>query len=173
MALTADLTREEHRVKAMSVIGGTIGLSFAVALIAGPIINAWIGVNGIFWVTAVLALGGIYVLYKVVPDPGVSRFHRDSQPVVSQFKNVLKNAELLRLDAGIFILHMVLTASFVVIPFALRDFAHMESDDHWQIYLPVLLTSMARLFSMQRMPACWLVAPRNATGRHATLLKSS
>ncbi len=143
MALTADLTREEHRVKAMAVIGGTIGLSFAVALIAGPIINAWIGVDGIFWATAVLAIGGIYVLYKVVPDPGISRFHRDAQPVTSQFKNVLKNPELLRLDAGIFILHMVLTATFVVMPFALRDFAHMESNDHWQIYLPVLMISMA------------------------------
>ena len=142
MALTADLTREEHRVKAMAVIGGTIGFSFAVALISGPIINAVIGVDGIFWVTAVLAIGGIFVLYKIVPDPGISRFHRDSQPVTSQFKNVLKNPELLRLDAGIFILHMVLTASFVVMPFALRDFAHMESDDHWQIYLPVLLISM-------------------------------
>ena len=142
MALSADLTREEHRVKAMAVIGGTIGMSFAAALVFGPIINAWMGVDGIFWVTAVLALGGIIVLYKVVPTPINSRFHRDTQPVTSQFKTVLSNPELLRLDAGIFLLHMVLTASFVVLPFALRDFAHIQSDEHWQIYLPVLLISM-------------------------------
>jgi len=142
MALTADLTREEHRVKAMALIGGSIGMSFALALVVGPIINAWIGVDGIFWVTSVLAIGGIFVLYKIVPTPTVSRFHRDTEPVPEQFKTVLKDSELLRLDAGIFILHLVLTASFIVLPFALRDFAHVETHEHWQIYLPVLLISM-------------------------------
>lgn len=142
MALTADLTREEHRVKAMALIGGSIGMSFAFALIAGPVMNAWIGVDGIFWLTAVLAIAGIVVLYKVVPTPVVSRFHRDTEPVPDQFKTVLSNPELLRLDAGIFILHMVLTASFIALPFALRDFAHMESNDHWQVYLPVLIIAL-------------------------------
>jgi len=145
MALTADLTREEHRTKAMALIGGSIGMSFAFALIAGPIVNAWIGVDGIFWMTAVLAIGGIYVVYKIVPTPIVSRFHRDTEPVPDQFKTVLGNGELLRLDIGIFILHMVLTASFIALPFALRDFAHMESNDHWQIYLPVLLVAIAMM----------------------------
>ncbi|HFE37993.1 MAG TPA: MFS transporter [Gammaproteobacteria bacterium] len=143
MALTADLTREEHRVKAMALIGGSIGLSFAFALVAGPVMNMWIGVDGIFWATAILALGGIAVLYKIVPTPVASRFHRDTQPVPDQFKRVLRDTELLRLDAGIFILHMVLTASFIVLPFALRDFAHIETNDHWHIYLPVLLIAMA------------------------------
>ena len=143
MALTADLTREEHRVKAMALIGGSIGLSFALALVAGPVLSVWIGVDGIFFATAVLAIGGIVVLYKIVPTPVVSRFHRDTEPVPDQFKNVLRDKELLRLDAGIFILHMILTASFIVLPFALRDFAHLEVNDHWQIYLPVLLIAMA------------------------------
>jgi len=143
MALTADLTREEHRVKAMAMIGASIGLSFAFALIAGPIVNSWIGVDGIFWLTAVLAIAGIFVLYKIVPTPIHSRFHRDAEPVPEQFKTVLSDSELLRLDAGIFILHMVLTATFVVVPFALRDFAELPVDEHWQIYLPVLLIAMA------------------------------
>jgi len=145
MALTADLTREEHRVKAMALIGGSIGLSFGFALVAGPVMNAWIGVDGIFWATAVLAIGGIFVLYKIVPMPVVSRFHRDTEPVPAQFKNVLKDSELLRLDAGIFILHMVLTASFIALPFVLRDFVHMSVDEHWQIYLPVLLIAMVAM----------------------------
>ena len=142
MALTSDLTREEHRVKAMAMIGGSIGLSFAFALIMGPIINSWIGVDGIFWITALLAIAGIGVLYKIVPTPINSRFHRDTEPVPAQFKNVLSNPDLLRLDAGIFILHMVLTATFVVVPFALRDFAQLSVDEHWQVYLPVLLIAM-------------------------------
>lgn len=142
MALTADLTREEHRVKAMAVIGGSIGVAFAVSLVAGPVINTFIGVQGIFWLTAVLAIGGILVLYKVVPTPVQSTFHRDAEPVPAQFKNVLSNSELLRLDAGIFILHMVLTSTFVALPFALRDYAELDSAHHWWIYLPVLLIAL-------------------------------
>jgi len=143
MAMTADLTREEHRVKAMAMIGGSIGLAFAFSLIAGPVVNTWIGVDGIFWLTAILALIAIVVLFKVVPTPMHSRFHRDTEPVPAQFKNVLTNPELLRLDVGIFILHMVLTATFVVVPLALRDFAQLSVHDHWQVYLPVLLIAMA------------------------------
>ena len=142
MALTADLTREENRVKAMAVIGGSIGVSFAISLVIGPVINSFIGVQGIFWITAVLAIGGIFVLYRIVPTPVQSRFHRDTEPVPSQFKNVLTNSELLRLDAGIFILHLTLTASFVALPFALRDFAELETQHHWWVYLPVLLIAL-------------------------------
>jgi len=145
MALTADLTREEHRVKAMAMIGGSIGLAFAFSLVAGPILDTWIGVDGIFWLTAVLAIIAIFVLFKIVPNPVRSKFHRDAEPVPAQFKTVLSDSELLRLDAGIFILHMVLTASFIVLPFALRDHANMESDIHWWIYLPVLLVALVTM----------------------------
>ncbi len=143
MALTADLTREEQRVKAMAIIGISIGVAFAFSLAAGPVISSFIGVQGIFWLTAVLAIGGIYVLFKVVPTPVNSTFHRDTEPVPAQFKNVLRNPELLRLDAGIFILHMVLTSTFVVLPLALRDNAGLESAEHWWVYLPVLLLALA------------------------------
>jgi len=142
MALVADLTREENRVKAMAMIGGSIGVAFAVSLVAGPIINSFVGVPGIFWITAVLAILGVFVLYRIVPTPVKSSFHRDAEPVPAQFKNVLSNSELLRLDAGIFILHMVLTSTFVALPFALRDYAHLPTEDHWWIYLPVLLIAL-------------------------------
>lgn len=36
MALLSDLTREQHRTKAMALIGVSIGFSFAVAMIIGP-----------------------------------------------------------------------------------------------------------------------------------------
>ncbi len=145
MALTADLTREEHRVKAMAVIGMSIGLSFAVAMVAGPILNEWIGVPGIFWLTSVLALGGILVLLFVVPSPVVSKTHRDAEPIPAQFAAVMADGQLLRLDFGIMVLHMILTASFVVLPLVLRDQAGLASADHWKLYLPVLLLSMAAI----------------------------
>ncbi|HHJ14597.1 MAG TPA: MFS transporter [Gammaproteobacteria bacterium] len=142
MALTADLVREEHRVKAMAIIGMSIGASFALAMVLGPVLNSWIGVPGIFWLTAVLALGGMLVILFVVPNPSISRVHRDVEPVPAQFASVLRNPQLLRLDAGIFVLHLVLTASFVVLPLALRDLAGVPAQDHWHVYLPVLLASL-------------------------------
>ena len=145
MALTADLTREEHRSRAMAVIGMSIGLSFALSLVLGPLLGGWIGVDGIFWLTAVLALCGIGVLYIVVPNPKRSIFHRDAEPVPSFFADVLGNKQLLRLDAGVMLLHMMLTATFVALPFALRDRAGIEVADHWHIYLPVLLISLVAM----------------------------
>ncbi|HHH36741.1 MAG TPA: MFS transporter [Gammaproteobacteria bacterium] len=143
MALTADLTREEHRARAMAVIGMSIGLSFALALALGPILDAWIGVPGIFWLTAVLALGGIVLLHYGVPRVVHSHFHRDAEPVPAYFSAVLRNRDLLRLDLGIFTLHLMLTASFVALPFALRDEAGIAASHHGYVYLPVLLLSLA------------------------------
>ncbi len=142
MALTADLVREEHRVKAMAIIGMSIGASFAVAMVLGPVLNSWIGVPGIFWLTAALALGGIAVVVWLVPNPVVSRVRRDAEAVPAQFAGVLRNTQLLRLDAGIFSLHLILTASFVVLPLALRDIAGLDAAKHWEVYLPVLLLSL-------------------------------
>jgi len=145
MALAADLTREEQRTKAMAIIGISIGMSFSVALVAGPVLDHWVGISGIFWLTAVLACVGIAVLYLIVPQPTVSSVHRDAQPVPAQFLSVLRDHELLRLDFGILILHMILTASFTVLPLVLRDELGLASAHHWYIYLPALLLSIAAM----------------------------
>ncbi len=142
MALAADLTQEENRTKAMATIGLTIGVSFAVSMVLGPILNNWIGVDGIFWLTAVLAIAGIILLRFGVPDPEKTSLHRDAESVPGYFSSVLSNTQLLRLDFSIFTLHMMLTASFVVLPFVLRDYADLKTIHHWYIYLPVLLLSM-------------------------------
>ena len=142
MALTADLTREEHRLKAMAVIGMSIGMAFAFSLVAGPVLNNWIGVDGIFWLTGLLALTAIGVLHFVVPTPAHSRLHRDTQTVPAQFKAVLRNTQLLRLDFGIMCLHMMLTSTFVALPLALRDNAGLASEHHWYVYLPVMVLAM-------------------------------
>jgi predicted MFS family arabinose efflux permease len=142
MALAADLTREEHRTKAMALIGISIGISFAMSMVVGPILEGWVGVKGIFWIIAALALMGIVVLYAIVPTPTISRFHRDTQAQPRQFRKVLTHPDLLRLDLGIFTLHMILTATFVAVPLILRDVVQLETSRHWLIYLPVFLLSM-------------------------------
>jgi len=114
MALAADLTREQNRMKAMAVIGMSIGLAFALALILGPVLNSWIGVDGIFWLTALLALCGVGIVLFLVPNPQESHFHRDTEPVPGMFGRVLSNPNLLRLDMGIMLLHMGMTALLIL-----------------------------------------------------------
>src|SRR5262249_34142483 len=120
MALAADLTREEHRTKAMAAIGMTIGATFALSLMIAPMLNRLIGVPGIFAMTGVLALLAMAVVYRVVPDPLISRFHSDTEASAGRFQNVLRNSELLRLDFGVFALHAVLMALWLVVPLSLR-----------------------------------------------------
>lgn len=139
-AMLADLTREEHRTKAMAVIGSTIGLAFAVSLVAGPALNRVIGVPGIFALTGVLALLAIGVVKSWVPDPADSHFHADAQANPAKFRDVLHDSELLRLNFGIFALHAAQMAMFVVVPVALKN-GGLAADHHWAVYLPVLLGS--------------------------------
>ncbi|MCK5479084.1 MAG: MFS transporter, partial [Methylococcales bacterium] len=142
MALVADLTQEVHRTKAMAMIGASIGVSFGIAITLGPILAGYIGVSGIFWLTGALALLAILVVLFVVPNPEKSIVHCDAELVPGQFFNVLKTPDLLRLDYGIFVLHLCLTASFVVLPLLIRD-AGLAPENHWMVYLPILVTSMA------------------------------
>jgi len=141
MALAADLSREEHRVKIMSMIGINIGVAFAVAMVMGPVINAWVGMKGIFLLTAILAILAILVLFKVVPKANSLSFHCDAQLEPSQLSSIFKNSQLLRLDVGIFVLHAVLMAVFIAIPLMLRD-AGLESLQHGWLYAPVFVVSI-------------------------------
>jgi len=141
MALTADLTREEHRTKAMAMIGMTIGATFALSLIAAPLLNRLIGVPGIFTLTGALAIAAMLIVYRVVPDPRESHFHSEAEANPAQFRDVVRDPELLRLNFGVFVLHGVLMAMWVVVPFALRS-AGLAVDHHWQVYLPVLVCSV-------------------------------
>lgn len=142
LALAADLTQEEHRLRVMAIIGISIGFAFAIALVLGPLLAGFVGVPGLFWMTAILAFCGMFILWQWVPEAPPPRFHRDTEAVPKQFATVLRDAQLLRLDAGIFILHFILTANFVVIPLVLRDYAHMPAMDHWHVYLPIILVAM-------------------------------
>jgi MFS family permease len=138
IALAADLTRDQHRTKAMAIIGMTIGATFALSLAVGPILGRLMGVPGIFALTGVLALGAVGVVRWVVPDPQSAPSR--SAPNASVLA-LLRNPELLRLNVGIFVLHAVLMALFVVVPFALRE-SGLAPARHWQVYLPVMVASV-------------------------------
>lgn len=140
-ALVADSTREEHRTKAMAIIGATIGLTFAVSLVAGPIFNRLIGVAGIFWMTGLLALLAMLVVKFAVPDPISSQFHSDAQTAPERIQDVLRDRQLLRLNFGTFCLHGAQMAMFIVVPFALTSTRGLDVNHHWQVYLPVLVVS--------------------------------
>lgn len=145
MALVADSTREEHRTKAMATIGGTIGVTFALSLVAGPLLNETIGVPGIFWMTAILSLFAILVVKFLVPNPVNSHFHSDTETAPGKIKDVLRNTQLLRLNFGAFSLHAAQMAMFVVVPFALKETSGMHVNQHWIVYLPVLVISFVMM----------------------------
>jgi MFS family permease len=142
MALTADLTREEHRTKAMAMIGITIGITFSISMVLSPLLNSVIGVKGIFALTGVLALLAMGVVKWVIPDPAITRFHSDTEASLGHFAEVLHNKELLRLDFGIFSLHAILMSVFMQVPFVLKRDG-LEVGQHWYIYLPVMLIAFA------------------------------
>jgi len=142
-ALLADLTREEHRTKAMAMIGSTIGGMFALSMVLGPALYDSIGVPGMFALTGILALGAIAVVAKVIPDPPASHFHSDAEVVPARLSDVLHDTQLLRLNFGIFSLHAAQMAMFTVIPFALRETGNLPESQHWKIYLPVMLLAFA------------------------------
>ncbi len=139
IALTADLTRDAVRTRAMAIIGITIAVTFALSLIAGPLLKTAIGVPGIFALTGILALGAMAVVRYAVPDPGGLRVEREAGS--AQLWRVLTDPQLLRLNYGTFALHAALMALFAQVPFALVELG-LGGDSHWVVYLPVLLLSI-------------------------------
>ncbi len=136
IALAADLTRDDQRTKAMAIIGMTIGVTFALSMAAGPVLDRMVGVPGIFALTGFLAIAALLVVRYVVPDPSQAAIHKPPAQQASLI-SVLLDTQLLRLNYGIFALHAILMALFVVVPFALQ--ARLPAGSHWRVYLPVML----------------------------------
>jgi MFS family permease len=134
-ALIADSTREEHRTKAMAMVGASIGLSFAVSLVAAPLLYSAIGMGGMFLLIGLMSLAAVLVVLYVVPPAA------PLPPQPARFTEVLKSRELMRLNFGVFALHLTQMAMFVVVPVALVRTMHLPVAEHWKIYLPVVLLS--------------------------------
>ncbi len=141
LALMADLTREDQRTKAMAIAGISIGFSFSIAMFIGPVLTRWMPVNELFFISMAMGLLGILILAISVPTPLSVNWHRDTEPELKSFLKLLVNPELARLNCGIFILHAIFTASFIVIPISLKQFAGLEANRQWEIYLPTLLAA--------------------------------
>lgn len=139
LALTADLTTPENRTKAMAIIGLTIGTSFTLAMVLGPVIHAIWQLSGIFWLTAALALAGIGILHTCVPTPPRTPSHGETQPIAKVITRMLRHPELMRLNIGICLQHAILTACFLALPTLLTQTAGLPIAQQWQFYLPIMV----------------------------------
>lgn len=138
-AFIADSTRDEHRTKAMALVGGSVGLTFAGSLVLAPVLYPVIGVQGLFTMTGVLVVMAIGVLLWVVPPAPPKTVHG----VPHNVRAVVFDPQLLRLNLGIFALHTVLMAMFLVIPLLLINGGGLPLSEHWKIYFPVVMLSFA------------------------------
>ena len=158
-ALLADLTRDNVRTKAMALVGASIGLMFAVSLVLSPLLAGWIGLSGLFALTALLAVLGVAVVIWAVPPEPV--LHKDAAR--GGLRQVLAMPALLRMNVGVFVLHAVQLAMWVAVP-ALLVQAGLDKDHHWQVYLPAVLASfvvMGGVFAAERrgyLQAAFLLA---------------
>ena len=123
----------------MAMIGMSIGLSFAVAMVVGPLLTRAFGLSGLFWATAAMALLGILIVAGIVPKDAGPLQHRESGVAAQALWPTLKHGDLLRLDFAILALHAVLMASFVALPLALVEQGGLVKEEHWWVYLTALL----------------------------------
>lgn len=139
LAMMADLTREEQRTKSMAIAGMTIGFSFALAMLIGPMLSKWLSVSMLFYLAALLGIAAIAILYIYVPTPLSTRWHRDAEPELKSFIKLLLDKDLIKLNWGIFILHAIFTATFIALPISLIQKVGLEATQQWLLYLPTLI----------------------------------
>ena len=140
LALAADITREDQRPKVMATIGMFIGLSFAAAMVIGPIVAQSFGLSGLFWLTAILSIFAMLMIQFMVPHTVNKAPKGDNVALPEQLRKLIKDSQLSRLNSGVFVLHMALTACFITLP---KQFvaSGLALEQHWQLYLPALLGS--------------------------------
>jgi MFS family permease len=142
IAMAADLTRESQRSKIMAVIGISIGATFLLSLVLGPALYGALGGPGLFYATAGLGLLGIAVLWLGVATPPASIINRDPVGAGLALRYITVDPQLLRLNAGILLLHLILTAGFIAIPLYLRDGLGLPAERHGWVYLSVMLAAL-------------------------------
>lgn len=140
LALAADLTRDEQRPKVMAVIGMCIGMSFALALTFGPMLTEAFGLSGLFWITAMFAVAGIVIVLTLVPTAVNKAPRTETVAIPALLGKLARHPQLMRLDIGVLILHLMMTAVFVSLPQMLIK-SGINAQDHWKLYLPVLIGS--------------------------------
>ncbi|QZX94926.1 MFS transporter [Pantoea alfalfae] len=142
MALLSDLTREQNRTKAMAFIGISFGVTFAIAMVVGPVVTHALGLHALFWMIAILASLGIVITLLVVPSASNHVLNRESGMVKGSFRKVMANPRLVKLNIGIFCLHVLLMSSFVALPGQFEQ-AGFPAPEHWKVYLSTMLIAFA------------------------------
>ena len=164
-ALLADLTRDQHRTKAMAMIGMGIGLAFCIAMILGPLISGLWGLSGLFLSNAVMAVAAMLVLFILVPTPVQSRKDLNCSVDAQGFRGVFANDQLLRHIVGISTLHFILMALFVVVPGMIETSAGLAPSQHGWVYLVVMVASLGTIVPViiyserhRRLKECYSLA---------------
>ncbi|MEE9334304.1 MAG: MFS transporter [Granulosicoccaceae bacterium] len=147
MALAADLSRDDQRTKMMAMLGASIGFSFLLALMVGPVLIKWLSIAWLFWFTGGMAILGLLVLYFLVPEPEKGGFSADTSAKASTVFELLRHPQLLRLDFSIFYLHVLVTATFVAVPTLLVK-SGLAADQHWQLYLGSFVVAIVMLIPL-------------------------
>ena len=165
MALLADLIRDQHRTKAMAMVGMGIGLAFGVAMVAGPAVSGWWGLRGLFLSNAVMAIAAMLVLWLLVPTPVSSRRDLNCSVNRADTQGVFHNPHLLRHIVGIFSLHFVLMALFVFLPSLIEDVVGLSGNRHGLLYLMVVGGSFVAIVPLivysekkQQLKSCYSLA---------------
>lgn len=145
MALLADLTRDERRTQAMATVGVSIGLAFIVAMALGPWLAGWVGLSGLFWLTALLSCLGLLVIWRWVPSPPRVRRHLDAGVDPARMLHVLRHPQLFRLNFSILMLHLLLTGIFIAVPGVLVESGWSLPQHGWIYLLTMLLGFVAMI----------------------------
>ncbi len=151
LALMSDLTRIDQRAKSMAIIGLSIGSSFGISLVLGPLVSSRFGLPGVFYFGAIAGVLGIVVLLFLIPTPRIHTHNLDSTVTLSRIKDVIGNPSLLGADFSIFAVHYLLTSSFIAFPLLMRGTGVIEDSEHHVVYLGILVASFVLMG-----PLMWL-----------------
>ena len=135
-ATISDLVKEEQRSKAMATMGMFIGIAFAASMAAGPTIGASFGVHTLFYITMAIALGSIFVLLKMVPNPPHIT-HTYNKKV--EMGAVLGNVNLIKMNITNFLQKGLMTFAFMLIPIVLTKHYGWELSELWKVYIPAMI----------------------------------
>jgi predicted MFS family arabinose efflux permease len=151
LALMSDLIRIDHRAKAMAIIGISIGTSFGLALVIGPLVYTFFGLTGVFLFAALAGISGILVLLIIIPAPRVRTRNLEASLQKNRILSVLKDSGLMRVNVGIFMTHYLLMASFIVFPLIFEGTGEILQERHSIYYLATLMVSFVLM-----APLMWL-----------------
>jgi len=151
LAFLSDVTREEERTRAVAILGISIGFSFIVAFMVGPILDLIVGLSGIFWIAAILSTLAVLAVIVLLPEVSVNTSRQDTQPTWTDLFKSFCQIDLLAIDIGIFFLHMILAALFVFVPIFIVENFQSSSTEQWKIYGPVLFCSVLGMLPLLRL----------------------